>query len=67
MALTVAVQRFGGDPVWRGRVVKGKPSSQPRHPVGPGEIFGEALDLALELVCGGGPVTVQDRLPRNGT
>lgn len=62
VALTVAVQRFGGDPVWRGRVVKaGSRRLSLAIPWARGEIFGEALDLALELVCGGGPVTVQDR------
>lgn len=63
VALTVAVQRFGGDPVWRGRVVEaGSHRLLLAVPWARAEFFGDALDLALELVRGGGPVTVQDRI-----
>lgn len=62
VALTVAIQRFGRDPVWRGRVI-----SAERHrlrlaiPWTRNVFFGQALDLALELVrCA---VTGSDGVP----
>ena len=51
VALTVAIQRWGRDPVWRGRVIQAEPQSirlaVPWHRE---QFFGEALNLSLELL-----------------
>lgn len=51
VALTVAIQRWGRDPVWRGRVIQAEPHgirlAVPWHRE---QFFGEALNLSLELL-----------------
>ena len=51
VALTIALQRWSRDPVWRGRVVTAGPNRMRLAiPWGRADIFGNALDLALRLI-----------------